>query len=72
MLCFPCLGIFSFFIIIKGGDKLSQTWKILPDNLSPSLELVYSYPLILEQSLCRAWLAKCHFFFALIKLDIFP
>lgn len=63
---------FFFFIIIKVGDNLSQTLKILPDSLSPSLELVYSYLLILKQSLCRALLAKCHFFFALMKLDIFP
>lgn len=62
----------SFFIIIKVGDKLSQTRKILPDNLSPFLEPVDSYPLISEQSLYRALLAKCHFFFALMKLDIFP
>lgn len=72
MLCFSCLGIFYFLLLLKVGSKLSQTWKILPDNLSPSLELVYSYPLILEQSLCRALLAKSHFFFALMKLDIFP
>lgn len=71
MLHFPCVGSL-LFIIIKAGDKLSQTQKILPDNLSPSLELVSSYPLILKQSLYRAVLAKYHFFFGFDGAGHFP